>query len=51
MTGTVRDWIHYLKLRLKEDTQLEHRQVAQAIMTVFAERFPIIAKALKDQAL
>ena len=48
MTGTVRDWIHYLRLRLKEDTQLEHRQVAEAIMVEFQQCFPIIAGLLKS---
>ena len=47
MTGAVRDWIHYLKLRLKEDTQLEHRQVAEAIMVEFQQCFPVIAGLLK----
>jgi thymidylate synthase (FAD) len=48
MTGTIRDWIHYLNLRLKADTQLEHREVAMAIGDVFCDRFPVIAKALID---
>jgi thymidylate synthase (FAD) len=42
MTGTVRDWIHYLRLRTKEDTQLEHREIAQEIKRIFAEQFPSI---------
>jgi thymidylate synthase (FAD) len=50
MTGSCRDWIHYLRLRTKPDTQLEHRQIAQAIMGVFELCFPIIAKLLHDEA-
>lgn len=47
MSGTVRDWIHYLALRTKQDTQLEHRQVAEAIRVIFNQQFPSIAEALK----
>jgi thymidylate synthase (FAD) len=43
MTGTVRDWIHYIRLRTKPDTQLEHRQVAEAVGKIFVEQFPNIA--------
>lgn len=46
MTGSIRSWIHYLMLRTKEDTQLEHRQVAQAIQNFFLGIFPNISKAL-----
>lgn len=48
MSGTVRDWIHYLALRTKEDTQLEHREIAQAIKVIFNAEFPVIAEALKQ---
>lgn len=30
MTGTVRSWLHYCKVRLKSDTQKEHRAIAVA---------------------
>jgi thymidylate synthase (FAD) len=46
MTGTVRDWIHYLNLRTKQDTQLEHREIARAIEEIFKFEFPVISKAL-----
>ena len=46
MTGTVRDWIHYLRLRSKEDTQLEHRRVAFEICCIFRDIFPDIAEAM-----
>lgn len=48
MSGTVRDWIHYLALRTKEDTQLEHREIAQAIQNIFEAEFPVIALALGE---
>lgn len=47
MTGTVRSWIHYLGTRCKEDTQLEHREIALSIRQSFAEVFPSICEALE----
>jgi len=46
MKGSVRSWVHYLELRLKENTQKEHRQVAQAILPHFQSEFPVITNAL-----
>ena len=46
MHGTVRSWIHYLQVRLDAGTQLEHREVAQGCLRVFAEAFPVIAEAV-----
>lgn len=45
MNGTVRSWIHYLDLRCANGTQLEHKEIADAIKKVFCEQLPIIAKA------
>jgi thymidylate synthase (FAD) len=47
MTGSIRSWIHYLTLRYKEDTQLEHRLIANSIRESFIHIFPIISRALK----
>lgn len=47
MTGSVRSWIHYLTLRYKEDTQLEHRLIVNSIRESFKQIFPTISKALK----
>lgn len=44
--GNLRSWIHYINLRSKEDTQLEHRQIALAIKEIFCESFPNIADAI-----
>lgn len=41
MSGTVRSWIHYVQLRTKEDTQLEHRQIAESIKALMVEHLPI----------
>lgn len=43
MTGSVRSYIHYLKLRLAPETQREHRDAANAILRIFRQQFPTIA--------
>lgn len=48
MKGSIRSWIHYLQIRCDEHTQLEHREIANAIMTIFEENFPNIHKAIFD---
>lgn len=48
MHGTLRSWIHYIDLRTGPETQLEHRQVAEACRSIFTEHFPTIAKAAFD---
>ena len=47
MNGTLRSWIHYLKIRLKWDTQKEHREVAQACFDEIKVIFPLIEKILE----
>lgn len=37
MKGSFRSWLHYLEVREDESTQLEHREVAQAIRKALAE--------------
>jgi len=46
MNGTVRSWIHYLEIRCKDDTQKEHRIIADEIKKVFIENFPSTSSAL-----
>jgi len=46
MKGSVRSWIHYLELRCSQDTQLEHREIADAIKSIFNNEFPNISEAL-----
>lgn len=41
MSGTVRSWIHYVQLRTQEDTQLEHREIAESIKALMIEHLPI----------
>lgn len=47
MKGSVRSWIHYLQIRCDEHTQLEHREIAMAILGIFKENFPNITRALE----
>lgn len=47
MKGSVRSWIHYLQIRLDKHTQLEHRLVAEAVLSIFKGQFPNISKALE----
>ena len=46
MSGTIRSWIHYVQLRTKEDTQLEHRQIAKSIKALMVEHLPITMGAI-----
>lgn len=46
MTGTVRDWIHYIGLRSGNGTQKEHMIIAEEAREVFKNNLPIVAKAL-----
>ena len=46
MKGSVRSWIHYLDLRCSQDTQIEHRHIANDIKDIFNKNFPNISKAL-----
>ena len=47
MNGTVRSWIHYINLRTEENTQKEHRDIANKIKDIFVEQFPNIGEALE----
>lgn len=51
MKGSLRSWIHYLQLRLAPDTQKEHREIAQQILTRFTSHFPIIGDMLLQENL
>tara|TARA_Y100001963_G_scaffold158398_1_gene257859 strand:- start:5446 stop:6096 length:651 start_codon:yes stop_codon:yes gene_type:complete len=47
MNGSIRSWIHYIDLRTEENTQKEHREVAEAIKAIFIENFPTVSEALE----
>jgi thymidylate synthase (FAD) len=44
MNGSVRSWIHYIKLRTEMGTQKEHREVAEQCKTVLLEQFPCLSE-------
>lgn len=46
MCGSLRSWVHYIDLRTSNGTQAEHKDIANAIKTIFCEQFPDIANAL-----
>jgi thymidylate synthase (FAD) len=50
MTGSIRSWIHFLKLRDDDHAQKEIQLVAKEIKSIFIQEFPIISKALGYEA-
>jgi len=46
MAGTLRSWIHYCELRTGEETQKEHREVAQRCWSIIGQHFPDVEQAL-----
>ena len=46
MNGTIRSWIHYIKLRTANGTQKEHMDVANQCKDIFTKQLPIISEAL-----
>ena len=46
MKGSIRSWIHYLELRTLEDTQKEHRDIANGIRDIFTQNFPHVSEAI-----
>lgn len=45
MTGTIRSWLHYIQVRAGEETQKEHRVIAQGALDVLRQVAPITAAA------
>jgi thymidylate synthase (FAD) len=48
VSGSLRSWVHYCDLRMKWDTQKEHRIVAEQCWNVIEREFPDIKIALDD---
>ena len=40
MNGTLRSWLHYVAIRCGQETQKEHREVAEQCKAVLSELFP-----------
>jgi thymidylate synthase (FAD) len=47
MKGSLRSWVHYIELRTEQNTQKEHRIIADECKNIFIQQFPIIAEALQ----
>lgn len=45
-SGTLRSWIHYLKVRTDPSTQLEHREIAEEIKEILVAECPVIGVLL-----
>ena len=48
MNGTLRSWMHYVKLRCGNGTQSEHQQVARLCKDVLARHVPAIKEWLNE---
>jgi thymidylate synthase (FAD) len=47
MKGTVRDWLHYCRVRMDAHTQLEHRELAIDCWNVLCEVLPYTTQAFE----
>ena len=47
MKGSLRSWIHYIDLRTEQNTQKEHREIADRCKKIFIKEFPTISEALQ----
>jgi thymidylate synthase (FAD) len=47
MKGTVRDWLHYCRVRMDHHTQVEHREIATDCWNVLREALPVTTKAFE----
>lgn len=48
MTGNVRNWIHFINLRIDNHAQQEIQVIAQNVQNILLEYFPISTKALLE---
>jgi thymidylate synthase (FAD) len=47
MKGTVRDWLHYCRVRMDKHTQEEHREIASDCWNVLKEVLPVTTAAFE----
>ena len=47
MKGSIRSLIHYIQIRTAQETQKEHREIAEEIKSIFISKFPNVAEALE----
>jgi thymidylate synthase (FAD) len=48
--GTIRSWMHYIDVRTRPDTQLEHRELARECATAIELVFPMIMQFVHEEA-
>lgn len=51
MAGSIRSFLHYCQVRMTEDTQAEHRVIAEKIGDILAKEVPTIWEAFKQHHL
>jgi thymidylate synthase (FAD) len=49
MTGSVRSWIHYCEVRRAEETQKEHREIANLCWERLRQVCPIVCAAVEAE--
>jgi thymidylate synthase (FAD) len=47
MKGTVRDWLHYCRVRMSPHTQQEHREIATDCWNVLSKVLPVTTEAFE----
>jgi thymidylate synthase (FAD) len=48
MTGNIRSWVHYCNVRSEKSTQLEHREISDAIWKTLRVELPVVTKAAEE---
>lgn len=48
MHGSLRSWLFYCRLRMKPETQKEHREIAAKCWEIVREQFPTVAAAFEE---
>lgn len=49
VNGTVRSWIHYIKVREANGTQKEHTEIALKIKELLLKELPVLKEVLEDE--
>ena len=48
MTGNLRNWVHFTKLRIDAHAQQEVQVIGQQVLEILKEKFPVATKALME---
>lgn len=46
MSGSIRNWVHYIQLRSSNGTQKEHMEIANKCKDIFVSQLPTVSEAL-----